>query len=177
MLKRFFSLLFSKRADKIIRLTGGNKYVSLWNGMNLSREFMLKDKDGKFTTPCNLPYLKIGFGQYTSGRGDWGGGFEYSCWPIVSVFIDERRIARDIEIEMPDSRGSASANQLDIRLARKLARRAIGKKFISDNRDLMYAIGWFFNHSISDRYKCYWRLKLELLELCTDKEYYMSFDI
>ena len=174
MLKRILLFLMRGSIDRIISLTGGINHVTLWNGVNFSREFMFKNQDDKFDTPENLPYLKIGFGQYISGRGDWGGGFEYSCWPIVSVFIDKDLVIRDVEIESEDGRGSASVPRRKANAAKKIANLLVGHKFFSKNERLNYAINWFFNRSVAERYSHYWNIKMRMFSLVIDRDRYLD---
>ena len=55
-----------------------NGYVVSWSGSGVADKDVFDNK-----------WLKIGIGRTRSGRGDWGGGFEYSTTCPISVTIDK----------------------------------------------------------------------------------------
>ena len=42
-------------------------------------------------------YLELGFGRVSSGRGDWGGGFEYTSDSAIKITIDKNYRIQKVE--------------------------------------------------------------------------------
>lgn len=84
--------------DDLIALTG-EQNVSIWNGVNYYGEFMFKDpqdKSNAWGDPKKTPWLRVGFGCYESGYGDWGGGFSKAQDSMVKILVDKNLCIRDV---------------------------------------------------------------------------------
>lgn len=73
--------------DKLVDLIGGDA-LEVYNGVTYSRTRNDRDADDQ---PLNLgtdKWFKIKIGQYVSGLGDWGGGFDRAVCAVAEVYVD-----------------------------------------------------------------------------------------
>lgn len=147
---KLLAKLFKKPIDKLITVTDGQ--VAIWNGINYSQEYMLKFPDGKWLDPKEHPWIKVAFGQYRSGYGDWCGG-DYSCDDMVKFFIDKDLIIRNIIRNSPYYNGPKANRRQERAIDRIMKHLKIGDRFKTDNECLMQWIHGFFNVPVEKRYE------------------------
>lgn len=73
--------------DKLVNLIGSDA-IEVYNGVTYSQTRNDRDADEQ---PLNLgtdKWFKIKIGQYVSGIGDWGGGFDRAVCAVAEVYID-----------------------------------------------------------------------------------------
>jgi len=124
--------------DDLIALTG-EQNVSIWNGVNYSGEFMFKDpqdKSGEFGDPKKTPWLRVGFGCYESGYGDWGGGFSKAQDSMVKILVDKNLCIRDVIREIPFP-GQSFDKKIEQKLDNLLQFIKPGDKFATANPKLL----------------------------------------
>lgn len=147
-----FERLKYKPLDKLI-LHLGMQHVSLWNGVNYSREFMFFYKRGTGCTPSLYPYLKIKLGEYTSGYGDWGGGFDRCVDSVVDIYIDDKWIIRHIDRKDGFYNGPKPSAKFEKKTDKLLKKIKVGDKF---ETYLFSALNpfiiEFFSHPVEARY-------------------------
>ena len=84
-------------------------------------------------------FVEIGFGRVTSGRGDWGGGFEYSTTSPLKIVVDKNLIIQKVDTDsFYNSRESKSVEKAAIRLAKRLK---VGSKLKIVDDELKKHIG------------------------------------
>lgn len=147
---KLLAKLFKKPIDKLITVTDGQ--VAIWNGINYSQEYMLKFPDGKWLDPKEHPWIKVAFGQYRSGYGDWCGG-DYSCDDMVKFFIDKDLIIRNIIRNSPYYNGPRVNRRQERAIDRILQRIKIGDKFETRDANVMQWIKSFFAFPVYLRYR------------------------
>ena len=144
-------LIWPKAVDRIIKLVDKNK-VSIWNGVNYNREFMFKLND-EWVKPEQNPVIQLGFGEYVSGYGDWGGGFTHSKDDIIKVWVDKDLIVKDKLFNDPYYNGPDIKKLLKWKLRRQFDKIKIGKKLPVKNERILAALRGLFDMPIEQRYK------------------------
>lgn len=144
-------LIRPKAIDKIIRLVGEDK-VSMWNGMNWGGEYMFKLND-EFVKAEQNPLIQVGFGEYISGYGDWGGGFSHAKDDIIKVWVDNDLIVKDKLFNDPFYNGPGIKKCLKWRLERQYNKIKIGERLPVTNRKLRAAIDGMFMLPLEKRYE------------------------
>ena len=137
--------------DKLIKVTGG--HVDIWNGINYSKEYMLKYPGGDFLDPKEHPMIKVAFGRYRSGYGDWCSGGDYTSDNMVKFFIDENFVIRNIIRNDPFYNGPRPKRSQERAIDRILQRIKIGDKFETHDANVMQWIKSFFTFPVYLRYR------------------------
>lgn len=150
LFKKFFGPKLSV-IDKMIQFFGPST-VCIWNGINYSQEYMIpmsgrKPKDWK---DPNFQWIKIGFGAYFSGSGDWAGGFTNESCSVIGIWIDKDRNIMRVERERPYENGRPHLNE---KLIDKLYNQLLDvRKFATANEELNAWIQTYFDATPRARY-------------------------
>lgn len=153
LFKHLFRKTHTFPIDQLITLTG-EENVAIWNGVNYCREFMFKDPNDKSNAwgdAKKTPWLQIAFGRYVSGYGDWGGGFDRCCEPMVKIRIDEHLAIRDIIRESPFSGTSIDAKK-EKKVNSCLSHIKVGDALMTENTKLVEWISNIFKVPEDVRY-------------------------
>ena len=151
-------LIWPKAVDRIIKLV--NK-VSIWNGVNYNHEFMFK-LNGEWVKPEQNPVIQLGFGEYVSGYGDWGGGFTHSRDDIIKVWVDKDLVVKDKLFNGPFYNGPDIEKSLKRKLRRQFDKIKIGKKLPVKNEMILAALRDLFDLPVEQRYKETKKLSLSM---------------
>jgi hypothetical protein len=73
--------------DRLIELVG-DEHLEVFNGVTYSGTRNETDGNSDKLDFKTTRWFKIKLGKYVSGLGDWGGGFDRACCPVVEVYVD-----------------------------------------------------------------------------------------
>ena len=155
-----------KRFKNVLPIDGliysADNLVSIWNGMNYYGEFMITapvtdySKPTVWETPENTPWIQLGFGEYHSGYGDWGGGFSHTKDDMVKVCIDKDMIIRKVERISPYYNGpkmTEKQKETELELDFLVDHIHIGDKFQTNVENLTRWVDKLFSYPPEKRYK------------------------
>ena len=86
--------------DQLVKIVGSD-VLSIWNGTTYNLTRPTKDENGDELPFKQKRWFKIRIGKFRSGRGDWGGGFEYATSSVAEVYIDRSGTIMHICAVMP----------------------------------------------------------------------------
>lgn len=100
--------------DKLISILGEGT-VRIWNGVNYSAEYKLspEGKNAYSCIPQEVELIRIDIGNYYSGYGDWGRGFDYTSCPVVELTIDKYGKVRRIDRNTPFYNGKPKSQKIE----------------------------------------------------------------
>ena len=73
--------------DKLVDLIGSD-VIEVYNGVTYSQSRNALDADEQPLKLGTDKWFKIRIGQYVSGIGDWGGGFDRAVCAVAEVYVD-----------------------------------------------------------------------------------------
>lgn len=124
--------------EKICKRLGNIAYIRNGMGYGFISDKFLYDNG----------YLEVGLGRVTSGRGDWGGGFEYAADSPLKIVIDKHyNIIKTETASFYNSRKSEAVE----REAKKLIK-WLGNKFIVKKPLLRECIDTLFASMPTERH-------------------------
>lgn len=125
--------MFFKTTDKdIFKKLGRSAYIRNGVGYGFVSDKFLYDNG----------YIELGIGKIISGRGDWGGGFEYASGHALKMVLDKNYIIKKIWTSaFYNSPESQKAEKIADKIVKKLK---VGSKFIVKDKELKKHIDGIF---------------------------------
>jgi len=126
----FIKRLFSKEVtdELIFTKLGKRSYIRNGVGYGFVSDDYLYDN----------VFIEVGFGRVRSGRGDWGGGFEYTTDSPLKVVLDKNLIIQKVTTHsFYNSRSSQETEKLAKKLKDGLV---VGEEFKFENAEFKVAV-------------------------------------